>query len=776
MDDAFYSKPNFYLLKSVACKAIQKKYNYTIRDEYDNIITKVMEQTNNKVPACPSHIEQQVYTKELNKKVLDIIVFNIHKKINKRVVDRPVQPVHPPINRSMQEMTDDRNREMAKQIPDPVDYNNSRGNYKNNLDYPAVMQNTHTNSDINRINQYASNQLINDQLASNSGGSTNISNLHGNNGIAGVVSPLSQTYGYHSSDNNVLEKNQTNDINTNMNNYPTTNTDQNLYTNQSTDIETNTNNYNIHMNNNNQNNNNQNNNQNNNNNQNIVDLEKNVNYTLERNNQILIESSDAPHKLFHDINTKNELNRINQIPQNVSHSYPIITPTRTKQIERFEYITIDSRDRDLSRFPNTNHFEIKFSPTSDSFDVPTFLDKHGLVKWGSAVKYHGDDKGASIGVNYNNILSVECVQGLFPGEPQPAWGVYPRAYKTQADVTEPFGIDYTASGGDIGILTSIFDESYLLLHVEELDGPYRGTSVSGENAFTKLIHDGLFGTTTPHIQMKPVDGEYKLYTPTTLGKLNKMTVRLHKHNNLLFNFGNDKTYISTTEINNIAKINYCPDDTAPAIDFTEITINKVHNDYNNGCISGHGLKPGDLIYIYSTIPHEHNFTLTNNNLVFTKSGTDTIEGSVTFNGEDTIFDANTLLNIGDFIKYNSTISRISAIDKSTNDITISGDLTNEPATTSNFGFYKVNKRGQLNDQQNALNYIDGVRVITVTDSNSFTINFPFNSLNNLLKTSHSDPLLVNELFFIKKKMQVSYTFKVITLEKDYEPIKSDLNQ
>jgi hypothetical protein len=750
MDNTFYSKPNFYLLKSIACKAIQTKYNYTLRDEYDSVIVNIMQQTKQKVKSCPPHIDQQVYTKELNKRVLDLIVTNIHKQFSDRNT-QPVQVVHPPVTQSLQDIT--KERELAAQMPNQVNYNSSIGNYSNpNLEYPAAVQDRSQNfkTDINQIPE----------------GSTSIEQIHAQTrGLDNHMNLL----------NNVIEKNESNDLNTNMNNFPTTNMDNNMYTNMHTDLETNTNNFNVH---------NQNiastdlqpRNDTFNNAQNIIDLQKNVNYTLERNNQILIESSDGPHKLFHDVNAKNQLDQMNATANNASHSFPIITPTKTSLIERFEYITIDSRDRDLSRFPNTNHFEIKFSPVSDSFDIPTYLDKHNLVRWGTAVKYHGDDKGASIGVSYDNVLSVECVQALYPGELQPAWGRYPSSYTGNTNAT-PFQPIYDGSSIDVGIQTSVSDEPYLFLYVEELDGPYRGTNIAGENAFTKLIHDGFFGVSNIHIQMKPVDGEYKLYTPTTLGKLNKMTVRVNKHNNLPFNFGTDKTYISAITSETLSNINYCHDDTGPSENFVKITINKSHPDYKNSCITGHGLKPGDLIYIYSTIPHEQNFTLTNTHLVFTKNGTDDgVLGAVTYDGAVTEFDFNTLLKVGDFIKYGSTVTRITAIDSTTNDITVSGDLSTEPTTTSNFGFYKVNRRGQLGDNENAINYLDGVYVLKVDDSDNFTVNVKFDLLNDLLKTSHTDPLLINELFFIKKKMQVSYTFKVITLEKDYEPIRSDLNQ
>jgi hypothetical protein len=779
MDNEFYSNPNFYLLKGIACKVVQKKYSYTMRDEFDNNILKIMENASKKVAPRPSHIDPQLYTKSLNKKVLDIIVANIHMEINNRVNNKPVQSVHPSITKSDQNLTNGHNREMGQQTPQAVDYNASLGNYKRgiNLEYAAAADSQAVSSnDLDQINQLANNQIHDLH------GGTSIDELH------------SQTRNHMFQANNVLENNETNDINTNMNNFPTTNTNKNLYTNMNTDLETNTNNFNVsttpqYV-----------------NNQPVpgksgniqsgniqpvnsqtyaqqsIDLQRDTNYTLERNNNIMVESSDAPHKLFHDVNAKRELDRINQQPHNMTGSYPIITPTQTKHIERFEYITIDSRDRDLSRFPNTNNFEIKFSPASDSFDVPTYLDTNNLVRWGTAVKYHGDDKGASIGVSYDNVLSVECVQALFPGESHAAWGRFPHSYNTQAHTTDPFAIDYSTGTDGVGVLTSVMDESYLFLHVEELDGPYRGTSIAGENAFTKLVHDGFFGTTSVHIQMKPVDGEYKLYTPTTLGKLNKMTVNVKKHNNVSFNFGNDKTYISATALDaSPSNINYCPT-VAPFNNFTKITINTNHTDYPNGCISGHGLKPGDLIYIYSTIPSEHDFTLTHNSLVFERNGSNQIKRAVIYNRsatqiDNTEFDFNTLLSVGDFIKYGSVITRIADLDSTNDYITITGDISGESATTSNFGFHKVNRRGKLSDNPHALNYIDGIRVISVIDESNFIINFSFDTLNTILQTADAiDPLLIDELFFIKKKLQVSYTFKVITLEKDYEQIKSNLNQ
>jgi hypothetical protein len=772
--DKFYSTRNFYLLKSIACKVLQDKSKYTLKSEYDKLILNIMEQANDKVPSKPDHITSQIYVKELNKRVLDVIISKIELQVEVDKKNIPVQlpkvPEQPYYNKQVdntyQQLSDDRNREMAQQSPAPVNFNAPKIDNYNTIDHSQLTYNP---------------SISNDTKISS------IDKLH--------------------QDSSVMQTNQPNNIETNMDSYFASNADNQLNTNGPQNIETAQNNLNNNYNSSRQ--------QaqpiqqptsqsssqpmqqiqqsmqdmrqmqqsmqeqmktNYDTIQQSINFQRDINYTNERPNNIMQESPNSHNKLFNDVNYMNNVNKAQEVPNTAINHYPIVTPQRVKQIERFDYITVDSRDRDLSRFPNPNHFEVKFSPTSDSFDIPTSFDTKGVIRWGNAVRYEADNKGATINKEFDNVLSFECIQALFPSEPRYIFGRSPNIFNV-ATATEPHTAIIGGGNSDnIGVSTSLLDESYLLLSIDEIDGPYSATSDSGDKAIAKLVHDGVFGSVSPFIKMKSMDGEYKLYTPTTLGKINKLTITAKKHNNLPFDFGVDKLHVASTTIASaITSVNICEIVPPGTQDYVSITVNLNHTDYQDGCIEGHALKPGDLIYMYSTIPDLSEFTLTNLDMSYTRNGANVIEGAATYNGTATEVDFSHILKIGDFIKYNNTITRVASIDASTNNVTITGDISTEPSSTSNFGFYRVKKRGKQSIDKAAIHYIDGVRVISVTNETTVIINYPHDKLGDLLKTSHTDPLLANELFFIKHKMQVSYTFKIIVMEKDYEQIKSNLN-
>jgi len=130
------------------------------------------------------------------------------------------------------------------------------------------------------------------------------------------------------------------------------------------------------------------------------------------------------------------------------------------------------------------------------------------------------------------------------------------------------------------------------------------------------------------------ENEIYEYDPTTLGKLSSFTLSMKKFNDQLFDFGQDKIHIKKVEkyLNKREYLNEkykdtletLDDDDNPSITYPEeidagcysknrnyykITVLCEHPDYqeivcsdnkNISVIEGHGLSPGDLIYIYNT--------------------------------------------------------------------------------------------------------------------------------------------------------------------------------
>jgi hypothetical protein len=91
------------------------------------------------------------------------------------------------------------------------------------------------------------------------------------------------------------------------------------------------------------------------------------------------------------------------------------------------------------------------------------------------------------------------------------------------------------------------------------------------------------------------------------------------------------------------------------------------------------------------------------------------------------------------------------------------------------GFVRQNKKGFTSDNRCALNSKRGHKVVyiyqngTTGTSNKFTIDLPFEKIernySNYIKES---------VFFIKKKLQTSYMFKISTMHKQNEQFESEL--
>ena len=107
----------------------------------------------------------------------------------------------------------------------------------------------------------------------------------------------------------------------------------------------------------------------------------------------------------------------------------------------------------------------------------------------------------------------------------------------------PYGPKYTS---DTGVAVSILNEPYLLLEIDEISGPYEGTNDANSNAFAKLVlssdwkRDYYFSQISSFVYMSTAGKETYNYNPTNLGTLDKMTLRLKKYDNDLYEFGNDK--------------------------------------------------------------------------------------------------------------------------------------------------------------------------------------------------------------------------------------------
>lgn len=145
-------------------------------------------------------------------------------------------------------------------------------------------------------------------------------------------------------------------------------------------------------------------------------------------------------------------------------------------------IIIDSRDRDRSKWPNTNEFQIKIRGSDQDIGVVDYECK--------------------------NIKSIELMKCVVPS---------------------------IVTNGTTGI-------PYLILEIPELENLYHGTNTTLENAFGYLSPQDTIGT--KFIGCKYENLCKRTYEPA-MGSLGSMTIRIRRPDGSLFHFGSDTILPST---------------------------------------------------------------------------------------------------------------------------------------------------------------------------------------------------------------------------------------
>ena len=167
------------------------------------------------------------------------------------------------------------------------------------------------------------------------------------------------------------------------------------------------------------------------------------------------------------------------LKKNEHHQHPRPIPPPEKDYELKEYfVTIDSRDRDRTIWPNANQFQVKMEPESSY-------------------------KGATLNRAFKNIRSIEVLSVQFPNTNQ------------------------------------VLDQMYLYLCFPELDGVFESTSMIGTKAIAKLEPYAAIGN---FVLVKYDTKYPKLIFPDKgLSRLTALTVEFRKYDGTLFNFGTDTT-------------------------------------------------------------------------------------------------------------------------------------------------------------------------------------------------------------------------------------------
>jgi hypothetical protein len=156
-----------------------------------------------------------------------------------------------------------------------------------------------------------------------------------------------------------------------------------------------------------------------------------------------------------------------------------------KETKEIEYIiSLDSKDRNIEKWPNPNEFRIEFAPISDGIN--------------------NKFKNGYINRSFNNVISVQLVSAIFP--------------KKSCD-------------GD-----NLEDYPYLILELDELGSNYEGTNKHSNKAFAKITFDIDCGKYKRFNSEN--NGEFiKYFNPRRA--ISRLTLRVLKPVGELYNFGTD---------------------------------------------------------------------------------------------------------------------------------------------------------------------------------------------------------------------------------------------
>jgi hypothetical protein len=554
------------------------------------------------------------------------------------------------------------------------------------------------------------------------------------------------------------------------------------------------------------------------------------------------------------VKKQNEANRFDK--RELYARSNIIMPPRTKLVRQERYITIDSQDRNLQVYPQSTNFQVIFNPAGDSFENREVRDAENNLLYTMQVKYVGDTHNATIPSAYSNIYEIQCVNAMIPHSEMWVCGRFPYVFngpridenrKTLYQFPSmPYGPIWQ---DDIGIPKNVLSEPYLILKIDELvgRGPYKGTNDTNTNAFAKLVFDGNLdhkGRFTQFIKMKTMANETYRYNPSSLGRLDRWTMKLQTNTGAYVNFGPDKSFVQTICPGNILTkgqtlkqfVGKCS---------TRITISKKQLEYTD--VEGHCLIPGDKIFIYNTRPNNYikfvgNIVLyelsccsptpTNEEILDLSNSVIPIEDALSkkvivkaqivndkYVSTTKFLDFRSFAGIGNYfvmqyqIVENDVIIndiyleylKICGYDSSGNIITDKPQYydpanPNQTIYVKQIGYAESNQEGLLSDNnlslfsnngwfvtqinpssntcpdptcanENGKEHCSDEATIDPAESDIFELNYPY----ELLTAEYRENYYSNDFFFIKQRLQLSYTFRIVTLEKDPEMLEASID-
>lgn len=491
------------------------------------------------------------------------------------------------------------------------------------------------------------------------------------------------------------------------------------------------------------------------------------------------QRSQVPTLEFSDINLNKKGNDI------------MLAEPSYKLLHKKVFFTFDSIDRDLAEYPNQFLFQVKFAPTGNNLKYESYYDKNNKLILSEKIIVFGDGTDGSANQTFDNVHSVYCSSVIVPVNT-----VY-----------------YGSENGqlDNGIPNNIYKQSYLYLMIPELRGPYYAGNAIARDAFTKLLidtsslvytpifTDGVFNFTT---LKSSENDEIFIYEPVTNGKMDKMTLSLVNKFGKPFNFGIDKLFIQSFFEGNERYNGYCGNKYFT----TKIVIQNENLEYSKYCslfnqlgnctlLNSHPIAKGDTIYFYSKMPNIEQIAYFEDYVKISKMKYNKKAGTIYIylsylneEGNEVSVSLNNIIQesyinsyyIALFNKSNNKyyFLKIDSIKEQYISVIYLDSIPQfKDYNNIRIGIIKDYPRGFNNSDNMSLFRKEGYTVIDIgqTDETKWEIeiNFPYVLLKDcLLNLNMYYP---GTVFLIQEKMQITYTFNITYLVKDYQKMNSNLN-
>ena len=515
----------------------------------------------------------------------------------------------------------------------------------------------------------------------------------------------------------------------------------------------------------------------------------------------------------------------------------VILEKKVEIIEKKYYLIFDSKDRNLELYPLPNNFQVKFNPDGNNFKYDNIYDSNGTLIIREKNIIYGDSSLLSVGQTFDNIKKIKCIAANVPTFPNFYGGKGPTLYTKPSTTTTAVVQDnninnynprYTSS---TGVYKTIFMEPYLILYIPQLRSPYKGNNIFNKTfaklsvPYTEYNNTNSYGSAFTALKTDDSE-EYFNYNIVSLGKLDKLNLILNNKDNINYNFGIDKLFVESIDVGNVIYNGYC----GAQYSSTIIRIQKTNSSYGSYCstynfkgpcdtLNSHPVAPTDLIYLYDTTPNNNQIVYfesniyikniiynTDNliiNLAYDSVGTNgnTIINNVSM--ENVIpggsLNSNKINNMYYFIIYDGndqTYYYLKINGFSNGSSSTGGIILEHPIGFPNYGgnyanlkigISRSNMCGTNSELLNSLFYQAGFNVISVgtpattnyddtgDDYWNIEIDYPYDSLPDYLQKKHYS-YSPGEIFFIQKKMQITYNFEITVGTKDYENMVSRLNE